>query len=57
MCQHSRHVKTTGCKMREQQKCEKAYNTCNEKVISHNKCVNGKNHGYDHHKMCEKPTS
>ena len=46
--------KPTGCKMHEQQKCDKAYNTCNEKVITHNnKCVNGKNHGCYHHKICE----
>ena len=40
--------------MNEQQKLEKAYNTCNEKVISHhNKHVNSENDGCYHHKMHE----
>ena len=40
--------------MREQQKCEKVYNTCNEKAIPHNtKCVNSENHGCYHHRTCE----
>ena len=33
---------------------EKAYNTCNEKVVSHhNEHVNSENHGFYHHEMCE----
>ena len=40
--------------MHEQKKHEKAYNTCNEKAISHhNECVNSENHGYYYYKMHE----
>ena len=40
--------------MHEQQKHEKAYNTCNEEVISHhNKSVNSEKRGWYHHKMHE----